>query len=224
MSRSGKTGSRRAHRHGPRREFGYTGSVMTGVPRLPLLLFAATASVPVVQVVSAGEIYRWYGKDGSTWFSEQPPSGDIASLEVLRFDGVVPPARPPVPTPPVPPYVKALEMADRLQADRLAREQVRLEREALQLKKRETRLRERQQLQGDADRTASYFIPYYGKHYRHFPHARAPYHRPGQQQDRMPPRYGRVHPPQREYPVQSPGRLTSRTQQAQRSADQRPGR
>jgi hypothetical protein len=197
---------------------------MTCVPRLPVLLFAATVSVPAVQVVSAGEIFRWYGSDGSIWFSEQPPPGDTASLEVLRFDAAVSQPQSRLPTPPVPPYMKALEMADRLQADRLAREQARLEREALQLKKRETRLRERQQLQGDSDRTASYFIPYYRKHYRHIPHARAPYRRPGRDQDRMPPPHGHVHPPQREYPVRSPGRLTSRTQQAYRSADQRPGR
>ena len=194
---------------------------MTGLPRLPVLLLAATASVSAAPVASAGEIYRWYGSDGSTWFSEQPPPGEIAGLEVLQLDGAVPPARSSIPAPPVSSYAEALEMADRLQADRLAREQARLEREALQLQKRETRLREQQQPEREADRSAAYVIPYYRKHRPHFPHPRSPYRNRGQ--DGWPPRSGYFQPPQREYPVHSPGRLTYGTQQAQRSADQRSG-
>jgi hypothetical protein len=198
---------------------------MTGLPRLPVLLLAATVSVPAAQLASAAEIYRWNGPDGSTWFSEQPPpSGDIAGLEVLKLDGPVPPAQPPIPAPPGASYAEALEMADRLQADRLAREQARLEREALQLQKRETRLRERQQQEREADRTASYVIPYYRKHRPRFPHPRSPYHNRGQGRDGLPPRSGYLQPPQREFPLHPPGRLTYRTQQAQRSAaEQRPG-
>lgn len=189
---------------------------------LLLLLAVAIGCLPVAQIASARDVYKWSGNDGSTYYGEQPPSGNMASLEVLQVNGAPPPVQSPVDADSAAvAYQQALEMAGRLQADRLAREQAHLEREALRLRKRETRLREQQQWR-DANPSVSYYIPYYRKP---SPHRYPPRYRrgtPGMEGRWQPPVQGRGYSPFPGSRQHIPDRLLSRTQQAQRLQDQVP--
>ncbi|MGW8311175.1 MAG: DUF4124 domain-containing protein [Thiogranum sp.] len=123
----------------------------------------------------AREIYKWVAPDGTTQYGEVLPDASIGGFEVLEV----------LPAPPPPPsavgdYRSALELADKLEAARLARERLRLERERLSLQQRRTQLDE---AASDAE-PAPYYVPLY-------PYARRPF--------RPPPYAGhpRPHPPWR---------------------------
>ena len=79
----------------------------------------------------AREIYKWVAQDGTTQYGEVLPDAAIGGFEVLEV----------LPAPPPPPsavgdYRAILELADKLEAARLARERLRLERERLSLQQR----------------------------------------------------------------------------------------
>jgi hypothetical protein len=167
--------------------------------------------VPVLRTAAAVDVYKWTGEDGTTHFSQAPPRSDTGSLEVVEITWI-----PPSPDAALAPasYQRALELALRLQADRLAREQLRLEREALRLKKRAARLEEKP---GDAAPAAAWYLPYYRyPRQRPFPPGHRPHRstdktwRPGQGHDHGSARSGR---PQQHYRRQP----LAATQQAQRT-------
>jgi len=111
----------------------------------------------------AREIYKWVDKDGSTHYGESLPEADVAGLEVLQ----VVPAEP---AGAAEDYRSTLELADSLQAARLARERLRLERERLRLER--SRLQEEQE-RWNEPAVPSYIAPYPGYGYR--PYRRPPY-------------------------------------------------
>jgi len=129
--------------------------------RFRLLVIPALALVLCAASVEAREIYKWVAKDGSTHYGEILPETEVAGFEVLQ---VVPaePARA------AQDYRSTLELADSLQAARLARERLRLERERLRLER--SRLQEEQESWNES--AEPYYIPPYpGYGYR-------PYRRP----------------------------------------------
>jgi hypothetical protein len=125
----------------------------------------------------AREIYKWVAQDGTTQYGEVLPDAAIGGFEVLEL----------LPAPPPPPsavadYRAVLELADKLEAARLARERLRLERERLRLQQRRAQFDEAEAA-SDAE-PAPYYVPVY-------PYARRPF--------RPPPYAGppRPHPPWR---------------------------
>lgn len=185
---------------------------MRGLSHLGFSLFTAICLVPVMRTAAAVDVYKWTGHDGTTHFSEKPPGSDIASLEVLQITGI-PPSVDTVPAPAS--YQQTLELARRLQADRLAREQLRLEREELRLRKREAWLEENY---SEVAPAAAYYLPYYGYPQRPFP----PGHRPHRQTDKTWRRghRGDLTPAPSRWRLQQHyrGQPRAATQQAQRTA------
>lgn len=142
-------------------------------------LHLCRALAPVISLAllnppaDAREIYKWVAPDGTTQYGEVLPDTAIAGFEVLE---VLP--APPSPPPAVGDYRAVLELADKLEAARLARERLRLDRERLRLQQRRALLDE---AASDAEPTP-YYVPLY-------PYARRPF--------RPPPYAGhpRPHPP-----------------------------
>jgi hypothetical protein len=128
-----------------------------------LLLAAATAD--------ARELFKWIAQDGSVHYGEVLPDTGVAYSETLE---VVP-----AETSPAAPdydYRAILEIADRLQADRLARERVRLEQRKLRLEER--RMRQRGPDHATEPRYFPVYRPWYGSHPRY------PWHRRDSRPDR----------------------------------------
>jgi hypothetical protein len=100
----------------------------------------------------AREIYKWVAPDGTTQYGEVLPDASIGGFEVLE----VLPATPPPPSA-VGDYRSVLELADKLEAARLARERLRLEREKLSLQQRRAEFDE---AASDAEPTPYYFPVY----------------------------------------------------------------
>lgn len=196
---------------------------MTGLPRVPYLLLVAIGLVPVTGTATAREVYKWTGRDGSTHYSEKQPDGDMASLEVLQVSVPVPlPENPPAAASSSANYQATLEMARRLQADRLAREQARLERDTLRLKEREMQFEQQAQQLRQSPPAESYAIPYYYRSpVRRWPHLPWQPHTPDPGQGRMPPQHG--YPPPWAQQHRYPRPLSSRTQQVQRAPSPDPG-
>jgi serine/threonine protein kinase, bacterial len=147
------------------------------------LLLVAIGWAPVMHTATAREVYKWTGPDGSTHYTEDAPRSDVASLEVLQVTGYqsAPASENPADTADSSAtWQKTLETARQLQADRLAREQLRLEREALRQREREAQAQAQQQQFGET--APSYFIPYYPYQPRYKPNPqrpRPPQHGPG---------------------------------------------
>jgi hypothetical protein len=139
------------------------------------------ALAPLISLVllnppaDAREIYKWVAQDGTTQYGEVLPDAAMGGFEVLEVLPV-----PPSPPPAVGDYRAVLELADKLEAARLARERLRLDRERLRLQQRRAQFDE---AASDAER-ATYYVPLY-------PYARRPF--------RPPPyaRHPRPHPPRR---------------------------
>lgn len=126
---------------------------------VPALALAFCCAAPV----EAREIYKWVSKDGTTHYGESLPETDVAGVEVLQ---VVPAET----VKSAQDYRSTLELADSLQAARLARERLRLERERLRLER--NRLQEEQERWNES--AEPYYIPPYpGYGYR--PYRRPPY-------------------------------------------------
>jgi hypothetical protein len=139
--------------------------------------------------VAAREIYKWVDERGATHFGETLPVGSVASLEVLEVrDAQV------VPGVVLGDYSAILDMANRLQADRLERERLRLEREKLRLQ--QLKIESDSWQVNDASSPTSYYIPYYGYPRRPYP---------------WPPYYGKVpgYPPGPPNGPRPPGRHPS---------------
>jgi hypothetical protein len=131
----------------------------------PGLLLAGFGLVLVAAPTAAMEIYKWVSGDGAIHYGESLPNGEIASFEVLEVIPVAPQSLPASND-----YQSTLDMATRMQSDRLERERVRLEQE--KLRQEERRARDEAQRYKDAYTSPSYFMPYYP--YR--PYRRPPYH------------------------------------------------
>lgn len=133
----------------------------------PVLLTVVT----VMLVHTAGfarEIYKWVDERGATHYGETLPDSDVASLEILDVTVVQ------VPLEASPrDFRLTLELANRMQADRLERERLLLAKAKLRLQQLEAELEERRINDTPPP------IPYYGPYYRpYFAYPRAPYPAP----------------------------------------------
>lgn len=119
----------------------------------------------VATPVMARDVYKWVDERGTTYYGEHAPVGSVASLEVLEVEA---PEATSVAV--SEDYRSALELANSLQVDRLARERARLERENLRLQQRAA-----PQVPGSTvSSSESYVIPYRPYPYRS--HPRRPHH------------------------------------------------
>jgi Domain of unknown function (DUF4124) len=110
---------------------------------LPLAGVLGTVVPQFSAVAMAGEIYKWVTPDGVTHFSESAPEAALASVEVIELE-----VAEPVQTAPRD-YRSMLEVAESIEASRLARERLRLER----------RQWEREQRSQDASTGEDYHAP-----------------------------------------------------------------
>ncbi|HSJ47226.1 MAG TPA: DUF4124 domain-containing protein [Gammaproteobacteria bacterium] len=94
----------------------------------PLLALLAATSPAL-----GGEIYRWVDEQGVTNFSQEPPDDPVQDARVLHLESLS--------TIPSVDVTALLEVAERLEASRLAREQARA---AQQQASREARLQEQE--------------------------------------------------------------------------------
>jgi hypothetical protein len=112
-----------------------------------------------VTTADAQELFKWIAQDGSVHYSEILPESGVVRSESLELVPGPMPANAPDED-----YRRILEVANRLQADRLARERLRLE-------QRKLRLEERQARQPDRHETGeSRYIPLYRPRYGSPPH------------------------------------------------------
>ncbi len=132
---------------------------------------------------AAEEIYKWVDEHGATHYGETLPQGEVASVEILEVTPVA------TPTQAAPwDYRSTLDIANRMQADRMERERLRLEREKLRQQQRDAEFE--QQRFYDIPPPAAYSVPYYG--YPRRPYPRPPYH--GKSPGYPPPSYGQRPP------------------------------
>ena len=146
--------------------------------------FLTILSISLLSPPAVGEeIYKWVDEHGATHYGETLPRGDVASVEILE----VMPAATAAQAAPWD-YRSTLDIANRMQADRLERERLRLEREKLRQQQREAEFE--QQRLDDTSPPEAYAVPYYG--YPRRPYPRPPYY--GKYPGYPPPSYGQRPP------------------------------
>ena len=173
----------------------FRGSAM--YERLPLryVVLTAISFLLVHTPTTAREIYRWVDEGGATHYGEVVPEGDVASLEVLEVTVMEVP-----PEAALRDYRATLDLANRMQADRLERERLRLEREKLRLQQRQVELDDWNS--EDVPPSTSYYVPYY--RYPRRPYPRPPYY--GKYPGYPRPPHGQ-HPPGRYPTTDAPKRV-----------------
>ena len=105
-----------------------------------------------------GEVYKWIGADGVTYYSESQPDLPDAVVEMLEL---LPQA---APEPDAPGYRAALEVARDIEASRLQRERLRLERQKLRFEQAQATARAQRE-----EAPVRHYYPLYPYHYR-YPH------------------------------------------------------
>lgn len=142
-----------------------------------------------VTTSEARELFKWIAEDGSVHYGEVLPDKGVARYERLEVVPVVSaPGRPGYD------YRAIMELADRLQADRLARERLRLEQRKLGLEERQMRQRGLEEATGES-RYFPLYRPQYGPWPRYPWHRRDSHpHRPGPAPQEAGAPYKRVYP------------------------------
>ena len=122
--------------------------------------------------VYAAAVYKWVDAEGVTWFSEEPPVTELASVEVTRvaIDDYTPEVASDLQS--------VIDVANSIEASRLERERARREKQRLMLKQRQ--LQQQSAYTGQPYNNSYsvwYAPPYYPVRPRP-PHARPPGARP----------------------------------------------
>jgi hypothetical protein len=169
-------------------------AVMLKVPVRVVLggVGACVCLLALPSLEAATTVYKWVDAEGSTHYSEAPPVAAFSSVEIMELVPVASPGSE------RPDYRSTLEIANSMQADRLARERLRLEQLQLQ-----QAIAAEQKRQYASQQEVTSGGPYYG--YPYFPYAPLPPY-PGPRPPYLPPGGGHF-PPM--YPA-GPGAIPKR--------------
>lgn len=150
------------------------GTIMQQFLRRYAILYCAVFSMSSPVLVHAAAVYKWVDAEGVTWFSEEPPATELASIEVSRvaIDDYTPKVTGDLQS--------VLDVANSIEASRLERERARGEKERLMLKRRQL---QQQSANAEQQYNTSYGVWYAPPYYRpparpHPPYARPPVHTP----------------------------------------------